>query len=158
MPSCRTPSASNVLLKVGSISAYDTGTMTMGSLNVNDAITSSRTATSISGNNIIAKAPITFTTNRSVSVNEGSSSANYYLYDIDLTKYTKIILLGARKYKQLGIRVWEADGNFQAQEDICQTSFSIFMSDYNGLSFRSYSDFLYNLRPYIYSYSGKKYI
>ncbi len=68
----------------------------MDSLNVNSSITaagsitgSSIIATSIYGSNIIAKTPITFTTNRLISFDEGSSSAHYYLYDIDLTKYTK---------------------------------------------------------------------
>ena len=37
-----------------------------------------------------------------------------------------------------------ADGDFDNLQDIRQTSYQILMSDYNGLSIRSYSDHLIN--------------
>ena len=54
------------------------------------------------------------------------------------------MLLGARNFRQFRIRTWEADGDFENLQDIRQTSYQIFMSDYNGLSIRSYSDYLIN--------------
>ena len=54
------------------------------------------------------------------------------------------MLLGARNFRMFRIRTWEADGDFQILQDIRQTSYQIFMSDFNGLSIRSYSDYLIN--------------
>jgi hypothetical protein len=123
----------------------------MNTLTVNDSITaagvisgSSIVATNIYGSNITVKTPIKFTTSRIISVNEGSSSANYYLYDIDLTKYTKKILLGARNYRQFRVRTWEADGDFENIAYVAQNNYNIFMSDYNGLSIRAYNDYFVN--------------
>ena len=151
------PITSNLFNIGNAILGDNTGKMTMTALVVNGPIITngnittngvisggSIVATSIVSANIGVKTPIQFTTNRLISVSEGSSSANYYLYDIDLRKYTKQVLLGARNFRQFRIRVWEADGNFEFQGDIRQTAYTIFMSDYNGLSIRSYSDFLYN--------------
>jgi hypothetical protein len=94
------PLPANILLNIGSsITANNTGNMTMNTLTVNDSITaagvitgSSIVATNIYGSNITVKTPIKFTTSRIISVTESSGSVNYYLYDIDLTKYTKKIL------------------------------------------------------------------
>jgi hypothetical protein len=151
------PISSNLFNIANTILGDDTGKMTMNSLVVNGPVTTngnittngvisggSIVATSVISGNIGVKTPIQFTTSRLISVNEGSSSANYYLYDIDLRKYTKQVLLGLRNFRQFRIRVWEADGNFEFLGDIRQTPYTIFMSDYNGLSIRSYSDFLYN--------------
>jgi hypothetical protein len=146
------PLPANILLKIGSsITANNSGNMTMNTLTVNDSITaagvisgSSIVATNIYGSNITVKTPIKFTTSRIISVNEGSSSANYYLYDIDLTKYTKKILLGARNYRQFRVRTWEADGDFENIAYVAQNNYNIFMSDYNGLSIRAYNDYFVN--------------
>jgi hypothetical protein len=121
---------SNILLNVGTITADNTGNMIMNSL----------TAAYIYSSNIGLKTPIKFTTSR--TVNAGGDV--YYLYDIDLRKYTRQMLLGARNFRQFRIRTWEADGDFQNLQDIRQTSYQIFMSDFNGLSIRSYSDYLIN--------------
>jgi hypothetical protein len=114
-----TPETSNVLLKIGSITANNTGNTTMNTLTVNDSITaagvisgSSIVATNIYGSNITVKTPIKFTTSRVVNVTESSGSIVYYFYDIDLTKYTKKKLLGALNYRQFRVRTWEADGDF----------------------------------------------
>ncbi len=146
------PLPANILLNIGSgITANTSGNMTMNTLTVNDSITaagvisgSSIVATNIYGSNITVKTPIKFTTSRIISVNEGSSSANYYLYDIDLTKYTKKILLGARNYRQFRVRTWEADGDFENIAYVAQNNYNIFMSDYNGLSIRAYNDYFVN--------------
>ena len=99
---------------------------------------------SISSTNIGVKTPIYFTTNRNVSIN----GTTFSVYDIDLTKYTKIILLDGYNIRQFRIRHWPADGNFEYSStnfnELYLKRYDIFMSDKNGLSIFSLSSPLEN--------------
>ena len=113
------------------------GSVQTNNLYVNGTINASGPITSsfVTASNIGVKTPITFTTSRTIT----SGGDTYYLYDIDLRKYTKQINLGSYNYRQFRARTWEADGNFENSGFLSQNRYEIFMSDYNGLSIRSYS-------------------
>ena len=93
-------------------------------------------ATYINASNIGVKTPITFTTGTRTTTIGGDI---YYLYDIDLRKYTKQIKLGSYNYRQFRARTWESDGDFEYLGYLSQNKYEIFMSDKNGLSIRSFS-------------------
>jgi hypothetical protein len=98
----------------------------------------------ITGINIGVKTPLFFTTNRNVSIN----GTTFSVYDIDLTKYTKYILLDGYNIRQFRIRHWPADGHFEYSStnfnELYLKRYDIFMSDKNGLSIFSMSSPLEN--------------
>ena len=102
-----------------------------GTINATGTITSS----AIAAQNIGVKTPITFTTGTRTMVSGGDT---YYLYDIDLTKYTHSLLLGARNFRRFRVSLWESDGVFENIAWVSQNSYDIYMSDYNGLNIRAY--------------------
>jgi len=63
----------------------------------------------VSGTNIGVKSPIFFTTNRNMTIN----GISFSVYDIDLRKYTKSILLDGYNIRQFRLRTWLADGDVQ---------------------------------------------
>jgi hypothetical protein len=77
---------SNILLNVGSVTADNTGNMFMNSPTVSYSYSS----------NIGLKTPNKITTSRTITV---ADEVNY-LYDKDLRKYTRQMLLGARNFRQ----------------------------------------------------------
>ena len=105
---------------------FSSGAITGNTISVN----------SVSATNIGVKTPITFTTGTQTTTVGGDT---YYLYDIDLRKYTKQIKLGTYNYRQFRARTWESDGAFENLGYISQNRYEIFMSDYNCLSIRNYS-------------------
>jgi hypothetical protein len=76
------------------------GSITTNSLTVNGIV---------SGTNIGVKSPIFFTTNRNMTIN----GISFSVYDIDLRKYTKSILLDGYNIRQFRLRTWLADGDVQ---------------------------------------------
>ena len=94
---------------------------------------------SVTSLNIGIKSPMYFTTNRTVSI----SGNNYSVYDIDLTKYTKSVLLDGYNIRQFRVRHWPADANFEYSSlyfsELYLKRYEIFMSDKNGLSIFSLS-------------------
>ena len=99
---------------------------------------------SISSTNIGVRTPLYFATNRNVTI-DGST---FSVYDIDLTKYTKNVLLDGYNIRQFRIRHWPADGNFELSStnynDLYLKRYDIFMSNKNGLSIFSLSSPLEN--------------
>jgi hypothetical protein len=63
----------------------------------------------VSGINIGVKTPLIFTTNRNISIN----GVAFSVYDIDLRKYTKSVLLDGYNIRQFRIRHWPANGDFE---------------------------------------------
>ncbi len=63
----------------------------------------------------------------------------FSVQDIDLTKYTKYILLDGYNIRQFRIRHWPADGNFEYSgtnfNELCLKHYDIFMSDKNGFKY-----------------------
>ena len=132
----------NITGNLGVATITATGQATVNSLNVNNNF-SVDSGGNISGTTLIAtnigiKSPITFTTGTRTTTVSGDT---YYLYDIDLRNYTHSIKLGSYNYRQFRARTWESDGAFENLGFISQNKYDIFMSDYNGLSIRSYSYF-----------------
>ena len=82
---------------------------------------------------ISGRAPITFTTNRTVTINTKSYSA----YDVDLNKYTNFLTLDGRKIRQFRLRSWHSTTDFESIDE-SEFIYQIFMSDLNGLSIRAY--------------------
>jgi len=114
-------------------------------INVTDTIYAQKiVSTNIYSDNTAVKIPITFTTSRVQTIIDNGSSVNYYMYDLDLRKYTKQILLSGRNFRQFRIRAWESGGDFESLGNIRHQIYDIFMSDYNGLSLRAYTNYLYN--------------
>jgi hypothetical protein len=99
------------------------------SLNVNGLII---------GTNIGVKSPLFFTTNRNMTI-DGTS---FSVYDIDLRKYTKSVLLDGYNIRQFRIRHWPADADFETGPSTSQYNlkrYDIFMSNRNGLKLYSLS-------------------
>jgi hypothetical protein len=74
--------------------------------------------------------------NRNAVIN----GTTFSCYDIDWTKYTKYITLDWCNIRQFRFRSWLADADFQmfhAQ----QTRYDIFMSNKNGLSYKSIDEY-----------------
>jgi hypothetical protein len=87
----------------------------------------------LSSTNIGVKSPIFFTTNRNMTIN----GISFSVYDIDLRKYTKSVLLDGYKIRQFRIRHWPADADFETGPTTYQyhlKRYDIFMSNRNGLS------------------------
>jgi hypothetical protein len=87
---------------------------------------------------ITTRSPVFFTTTGSVNIN----SKTYSSYNIDLNLYTKFMTLDGRKIRQFRVRSWHADGDFENTDDRINGC-NIYMSDFNGLSIKSFSN------PYI---------
>jgi hypothetical protein len=87
------------------------------------------TTNGVSGLNIGAKTPIVFTTNRNVNIN----GSTFSVYDIDITKYVKYIILDGYNIRQFRMRTWYADADFQSFNMHC-TRNDIFMSNRGGLN------------------------
>jgi hypothetical protein len=105
------------------------GSITTNSLTVNGIVT---------GANIGVKSPIFFTTNRNMTIN----GITFSVYDIDLRKYTKSVLLDGYNIRQFRIRHWPADADFETGPSTYQyiiKRYDIFMSNRNGLSIFSLS-------------------
>ena len=64
---------------------------------------------SIIGLNIGVKSPLYFTTNRNMTIN----GTVFSVYDIDLSKYTKSILLDGLSIRQFRIRTWTSEADFE---------------------------------------------
>jgi hypothetical protein len=61
----------------------------------------------------------------------------FSVYDIDLRKYTKSVLLGGYNIRQFRIRHWPANADFETGPSTYQyhlKRYDIFMSNRNGLS------------------------
>ena len=92
----------------------------------------------LSSTNIGVKSPIFFTTNRNMTIN----GTVFLVYDIDLRKYTKSVLLDGYNIRQFRIRHWPADADFETGPSTYQyiiKRYDIFMSNRNGLSIFSLS-------------------
>ena len=67
----------------------------------------------------------------------------YSVYDIDLTKYTKSVLLDGYNVRQFRIRHWPADSDFEYSSvyfsELYLKKYDIFMSNRNNLSIFSLS-------------------
>jgi hypothetical protein len=83
---------------------------------------------------VASRVPIYFITSRNVTINGKVHSA----YDLDLNKYTKFLTLDGRKFRQFRLRSWHASGNFETLDEMALT-YSIYMSDLNGLSIKAYA-------------------
>ena len=83
----------------------------------------------LSGLNIGSKLPISFTTNRNVTID----GTVFSCYDIDLTKYVKYITLDGYNIRQFRLRSWLSDADFQGNNSH-QLRYDIFMSNRGGLS------------------------
>ena len=98
----------------------------------------------VTGLNIGVKTPLFFTTNRNITID----GTTFSVYDIDLTKYTKFILLDGYNIRQFRIRHWPADSNFEYSStnfnELYLKRYDIFMSNKNGLSIFSMSSPLEN--------------
>ena len=67
---------------------------------------------------------------------------SFSVYDIDLRKYTKSVLLDGYNIRQFRIRHWPADADFETGPSTYQyiiKRYDIFMSNRNGLSIFSLS-------------------
>ena len=87
----------------------------------------------LSSTNIGVKSPIFFTTNRNMTIN----GISFSVYDIDLRKYTKSVLLDGYNIRQFRIRHWPANADFETGPSTYQyhlKRYDIFMSNRNGLS------------------------
>jgi hypothetical protein len=56
-----------------------------------------------------------FTTNRTATI----AGNKYSVYDIDLTRYTKSILLDGYNIRQFRVRHWPADADFEYSSTYC---------------------------------------
>ena len=86
----------------------------------------------VTGINIGVKTPIYFTTNRNMTID----GVSFSVYDIDLRKYTKSIALDGYNIRQLRIRHWPADADFETGPSSNQyiiKRYDIFMDNRNGL-------------------------
>ena len=79
--------------------------------------------------NLGSRAPIYFTTNRSINLN----GTTFSCYDIDLRRYTNSLLLDGYHIRQFRIRTWLSDGDYQ-NPIMYVNKYDIFMSDRGGLS------------------------
>ena len=93
----------------------------------------------VKGANLGVKSPIFFTTNRTVTINGDIFS----VYDLNLSKYTKSILLDGYNVRQFRIRHWPSSGDFEYSStffsEMYLKKYDIFMSNRNGLSIFSLS-------------------
>jgi hypothetical protein len=93
----------------------------------------------VKGANLGVKSPIFFTTNRTVTINGDIFS----VYDLNLSKYTKSILLDGYNVRQFRIRHWPSSGDFEYSStffsEMYLKNYDIFMSNRNGLSIFSLS-------------------
>ena len=116
---------------------------TRNSVTSNAMITLDTTLVNITGSltcaNFGTKSPIFFTTNRNMTIN----GYIYSVYDIDLTKYTKIVTLDTYDIRQFRIRLWPSDADFEYSSqyfsEMYLKRYDIFMSNKNGLSIYSLS-------------------
>ena len=99
---------------------------------------------SITSLNIGVKSPMYFTTNRTTTI----AGNTYSVYDIDLTRYTKSILLDGYNIRQFRVRHWPADADFEYSStyysELNIKRYDISMSNKNGLSIFSLSSPLEN--------------
>jgi hypothetical protein len=84
---------------------------------------------------ITSRAPIFFTTSRTVTIN----GINFSAYDLNLNSYTKFLTLDGRKIRQFRLRSWHASGDFENYSAEVALNYNIYMSDLNGLSIKSFS-------------------
>ena len=89
---------------------------------------------SVTSLHIGVKSPMNFTTDITVSI----SVTNYPVYDIELTKYTKSVLLNGYNISQFRARHWQADGDFEYSSvyiyELNLKRYEKFMLDRSGLS------------------------
>ena len=80
-------------------------------INADGVITASSLITNgiVSGTNIGVKSPIIFTTNRNININ----GTTFSCYDINISKYTKSIVLDGYNTRQFRMRTWLSDGDVQ---------------------------------------------
>jgi hypothetical protein len=116
---------------------------TRNSVTSNAMITLDTTLVNITGSltcaNFGTKSPIFFTTNRNMTIN----GYIYSVYDIDLTKYTKIVTLDTYDIRQFRIRLWPSDADFEYSSqyfsEMYLKRYDIFMSNKYGLTIYSLS-------------------
>jgi hypothetical protein len=93
----------------------------------------------VKGANLGVKSPIFFTTNRTITINGDIFS----IYDLNLSKYTKSVLLDGYTIRQFRIRHWPASADFEYSStffnEMYLKRYDIFMSNRNGLSIFSLS-------------------
>ena len=84
---------------------------------------------SLSSTNIGEKSPIYFTTNRNININ----GTTFSCYDINISKYTKSIVLDGYNTRQFRMRTWLSDGDVQnLNMNIIRAD--IYMTNRGGLS------------------------
>ncbi len=69
------------------------------------------------------------------------NGAAFSVYNIDLRKYTKLVLLDGYNIRQFRIRHWPADADFESGPSSYQYNlkrYGIFMSNRNGLNYIHY--------------------